>query len=261
MSTHPRRRLDRRTTEQMLNGAPVVGARPLTDLLAAAAAPARDGELAGEQAAVAAFRAARLEPASPSRRPSILKTLLARLRTARIAAVAAAVAVVVGGVATAAATGYLPTPLSGNPPVAPAHSGTPSTSTNPSSTDPLTGAGGSGDHGSSPSPQAPSPAPSLAGLCNAYTAGAGSEHGKALDSPGFTALVTEAGGRDKVDAYCAELLASKRGPAGGTTTVVPPATTDGNHGAQGHNGNGPATSHPDPGPNHATGPPTTHPGH
>ncbi|MEH0974713.1 hypothetical protein V6U77_26620, partial [Micromonospora sp. CPCC 205546] len=54
----------------------VVGSEPLARLLSAAAAPARPGELAGEEAAVAAFRAARAaraagappRAAAPSRR-------------------------------------------------------------------------------------------------------------------------------------------------------------------------------------------------
>jgi hypothetical protein len=256
MSTH-RRHLDRRATEQMLNGVPVAGGNPLNDLLVAAAAPARDGELAGEHAAVTAFRAARLETALQPRRPSMLKTLLAKLLTAKIAAAAAALAVAAGGVATAAATGYLPTPLGGNSTVAPTHSSTPTTSGRPSPA----GTGERDDHGAAPPPGSPSPSPSLTGLCNAYTAGAGSEHGKALDSPAFGTLITAAGGKDKVDAYCATLLADRRGQASATVTATPPAGADGGHGNQGHGGNGSATNHPDPNTNHPTGSPTTHPGH
>ncbi|QUQ65833.1 hypothetical protein [Kutzneria sp. CA-103260] len=261
MSTHHRRRrLDRRTCEQMLGGAPVAGGDPLTDLLAAAAAPARDGELAGEQAAVAAFRAARLGTAHQPQRPSMVKTLLAKLLTARIAAAVAAVAVAVGGIATAAATGYLRSPLGGNSTVAPAHSSAPATSAESSSASESPGVGDSDDHGTS-SPRSPeSPSPSVTGLCQAYAAGAGSEHGKALDSPPFSALITAAGGKDDVDAYCAKLLAS-HGHAGVTVTAVPPASTDVDHGGQGHGANSPSTSHPGPSANHAPGSPTTHPSH
>ena len=250
MSTHDRHRLDRRTAEQLLTGAPVGGARPLNDLLAAAAAPGRDGELAGEQAAVAAFQAARLEPATQARRP-MLKTLL----TTRFAAATVAALVTAGGVATAAATGYLQNPLRGNPTVAPTPATTSATSSSTSA-----------EHGASSS--AGTPSPSLTGLCNAYTAGAGSEHGKALDSPAFGALIAAAGGKDKVDAYCATVLADKSDKDGPPGKADPPGQSDVDHGNQGHepkgngqngNGNGPPTK--DPGPDHPTGSPTTHPGH
>src|SRR6185312_16369620 len=71
------------------------------------------------------------------------------------------------------------------------------------------------------------PSPSLVGLCHAYTAGNKSEHGKALDNPAFTILITTAGGKDKVDGYCQALLASS---ASGTDTAPP-----GKSGANGHN--------------------------
>jgi hypothetical protein len=80
----------------------------------------------------------------------------------------------------------------------------------------------------------------MTGLCNAFAAGAGSDHGKALDSPAFTALISTAGGRDRVDAYCAQLLADQHG----TTKEK-------------DKGNGPPTSHPASGPDH----PKAHPGH
>ena len=175
----------------------------------------------------------------------MLTTLLAKLLTAKIAAAAAVLAVAAGGVATAAATGYLPTPLGGNPTTAPTHSVTSTTSATPSSAD----AGDSDDHGAALSPGSPPPPPSLTGLCNAYTAGAGSAHGKALDSPPFRALITAAGGKDKVDAYCADLLASQRGKA--SVTATPPASSDVDHGGQGHG----------PPPGHSKGSPTTHPSH
>jgi hypothetical protein len=222
----------------MLDGAPVAGGHPLTDLLAAVTVPAGGGELAGEDAAVAAFRAARLAPAS-HRKPSTLKSLF----TARIAAVAAAVAVLVGGVATAAATGYLPTPLGGHPAIVPAHSSVAASSTTTSSTGHTTSASNE-DHGSPTTTDVPTP--SVAGLCNAYAAGAGSDHGKALDNPAFGSLITAAGGRDKVDAYCADLLAGQQGHNGSTNTN-----------GKGHDPKGPPASHPD----HTTGPPSTHSNH
>jgi hypothetical protein len=225
----------------MLDGAPAAGGHPLNDLLAVAAAPARDSELVGEHAAVTAFRAARLATADQSQRSSP-----AKLFSARLAAVVAVLAVAVGGVATAAATGHLPGPLGGNSPVTPAPSSHPTTSAAPSSTSHPTTTDRHDDRGAAPAPDSPSP--SMTGLCNAFTTG--SEHGKALDNPAFTALITTAGGRDRVDAYCAELLGGQRGKGPAT----PPTTKENDHGAQ---GKGPPSSHPEPGSAHGKG----HPDH
>lgn len=179
MSTNRFRRIDRRTAEQLLRGAAVDGqagdpATALGDLLAAAAAPARSGEQAGEQVAMAAFRSAQLAPAPQSRRRSMFTTKLAGLLSAKFLAAGAAAAAV-SGVAVAATTGTLDIPS--DPPGAPPTSHATSTA-RPSSTP----AGKSGEH----------PTPSLVGLCQAYTAGAGSEHGDALSSPAFEYLTTSA---------------------------------------------------------------------
>jgi hypothetical protein len=195
MSDHRSRRIGRRTAEHLLRGrSGATGHDRLSDLLTAAAAPARDGELTGEQAAVAAFRAARLEPAPQRRRPWMLKIALANVLTAKIAGVTALAA---GGIALAAATGTLPGHQR-EAPVLPASSEVATTT---------------------PSAQTPekkpdntaSPSPSLKGLCQAYTAGAGADHGKAKDNPAFSALVTAAGGAAPVPAFCADLLGDKPG--------------------------------------------------
>ncbi|HTI23451.1 MAG TPA: hypothetical protein VL652_20820 [Kutzneria sp.] len=250
MSTHDRRP-DRRTAEQLLDGAPATGGHPLNALLAVAAAPAKDSELAGEHAAVAAFRAARLTTAAQPQRP-----LLAKLLSAKLAAVVAVLAVAIGGVATAAVIGYLPGPLGGNSHVAPSRSSdpTPSAVAPPPTTHPTTTE--HRDDNGAAATSSGTPSPSLTGLCNAFTAGAGSDHGKALDNPAFSALITAAGGRDQVDAYCAGLLGSKQGK--GQVTPTTTTTKEKDHGGQGH---GPPSTHPEPGPDHPTGPPTTHPGH
>src|SRR2546425_473933 len=78
-----------------------------------AAAPARASELAGEQEAVAAFRVARLTPATQLRRPSMIKTGTAKLLTLKIA-LAAAGALAAGGLALAAGTGHIPSQLVGS---------------------------------------------------------------------------------------------------------------------------------------------------
>jgi len=251
MSAHRCRRVGRRAAEQLLSGEPVTGSRALNDLLAAAAAPARDGEVAGEHAAVAAFRAARLGPVPQRRRGSMFKTVLARLLTAKIAAAAAAVAVAAGGAAVAA-TGYLSPSFGGGSTVVPSNSSAATTSASDSSDHHSDGGGNTGDRGASASS---APTSSLVGLCHAYTAGA--KQGNALDSPAFAALITAAGGRAEVDAYCATLLAGQHEEP----TAGSPTTTSQEHGNPAHGTPHPSTSHPDPGANHPTGAPTTHPGH
>ncbi|WP_371480802.1 hypothetical protein [Kitasatospora sp. NBC_00315] len=143
MSTNRSRRIDRDTAEQLLGGAAAGtpgGRAPLTGqdgtpgrqslarLLAAAAAPeAAAGDLPGEEAALAAFRAAArpatvTDPApvrgpltaAPPRRRSMATAGLARAFSAKAAAVAL-LATALGGVAVAAGTGNLPAALGGGP--------------------------------------------------------------------------------------------------------------------------------------------------
>ncbi|GAA1841076.1 hypothetical protein [Actinomadura bangladeshensis] len=91
-------RLDQRTAEQLLGGAG--GHAPLHSLLAAAAAPGRPEELAGEDAAVAAFLAAPV-PARASR-----LAVLRRFMTAKVIALIGGTILLTGGVAYA--TGHFP---------------------------------------------------------------------------------------------------------------------------------------------------------
>lgn len=233
MSTHRFRWTDRRAADQELRDALGTG-RPaapdaLGELLRAAARPAREGELAGEQAAVAAFRVADLNraaafraanpdhPAPRPRRLTMLKTTLASLLTAKVLAPAAALAAA-GGITLATATGALPTP--DETPAGPPSEVT----TTPRSPE------------SMPSGKPDMPSSALPGLCQAYTAGAGAEHGKALDSPAFQALAAEAGGADKVSGFCDNVLADRPGkpsdvPAPphstGSPTALPPSAPDG----------------------------------
>ncbi|TYK50490.1 hypothetical protein [Actinomadura decatromicini] len=96
--------LDRRTAERLLRraGRRSPGAAPLDALLAAAAAPARPDELAGEDAAVAAFRAAP-RPARQSRAAA-----LRRLLTIKVVAIVGGSLVLTGGAAYATITGRIP---------------------------------------------------------------------------------------------------------------------------------------------------------
>jgi hypothetical protein len=91
-------RLDQRTAEQLRDGA---GAHaPLHSLLSAAAAPGRPAELAGEDAATAAFLAA------PARAWASRLAVLRRFMTAKVIALIGGTILLTGGVAYA--TGHFP---------------------------------------------------------------------------------------------------------------------------------------------------------
>jgi hypothetical protein len=233
MSTHNPRRIDRHTSEHLLGQASMgirnapMGIRdchpPLAALLTAAAVPGRPDELAREQASVAAFRTAQLTPIPRPRRLSVVKTVVMKVLTVKAVAVLAATTA--GGVALAASTGTLPNPLaqparvtssglSAAPPTAEQSRGEQTRSEHPnSSKGPKT----------SKSPDASkAPSPSLVGLCQAYSTGNKAKHGKSLDNPAFTALLTSAGGKDKVDRFCQALLAAQT-----------PANSDAQHGGRG----------------------------
>ncbi|HEX5120869.1 MAG TPA: hypothetical protein VFW65_37275 [Pseudonocardiaceae bacterium] len=68
MSKYHEPRVNRGTAALMLRGAPVIVPDALADLLAAAVAPPRDGELVGERPATAAFLEAARQPTGPALR-------------------------------------------------------------------------------------------------------------------------------------------------------------------------------------------------
>ncbi|SFW75301.1 hypothetical protein [Amycolatopsis australiensis] len=246
MSKHEGRRLDRHTAEQLLRGAPADVPGALAGLLAAAAAPPRDGELGGEPAAVAAFlEAARHTHAPRPGSPSMRKSTWAKLLTAKVAAAAAAI-FAAGGVATAAVTGALPLPA-GDPPRAPATS---------APSDPAAGEPATSTTAHTRDETRPAPAPSLPGLCRAYEAGDQAERGKAPANPAFTALVTAAGGQAGVDGYCAALLGAEAPTPVRTTgaPAVPGRSDNGKEHSTGSHPSGPPATHP-------SGPPNTRPTH
>ncbi|HEY3716617.1 MAG TPA: hypothetical protein VGL39_18985 [Jatrophihabitantaceae bacterium] len=240
-----RQHIDPITAEHLVRGvrAGAHGPDPLARLLAAAATPARRGELAGEDAAVMAFRDANLALTPESRRRSMLSSALAKLATAKVAV--AVIAVSGGGVALAAGSGHLPGVDSSNDHHPSARPGTNATASHHET-------GSSASPGSSPATShkstAPNggPSPNLRGLCTAFTAGAGDNPGKALDNPAFTLLITAAGGKDQVSSYCTTLL----GAAPGKSSTHPGA--DPTHGAPSTHPTGAPSTHP-------TGAPTTHP--
>lgn len=212
-------RHDRAELDRLLDaagGAPVAGADPLARLLSAAAAPGRPDELAGEEAALAAFRAARAAPVSPAAAPRRRRPL-----TAGAVAWGAGIAVTAtAGVAFAAVAIDRPSDPTPPRPVTPA----PVTGGSESS-GPGTPGGGATTGVPSAAPSSGLPAPTtgapttgagsppprdgsqrLRGQCTAYLAKSPAQREKALDTPAFADLVTAAGGRDQVTGYCTRLV-------------------------------------------------------
>jgi hypothetical protein len=105
MNTSHHRRISRRAAEQFFAaGAPDMIPDPVTKLLAAAAAPARDSELAREEMAVSAFQAGDLVSVTNPGRGEMISSPLAKLLTTKAAAIVMAVTAT-GGVAVAATVG------------------------------------------------------------------------------------------------------------------------------------------------------------
>ncbi|MEV0536545.1 hypothetical protein [Kitasatospora sp. NPDC050463] len=307
MSTNRSRRIDRDTAEQLLGGAvggPSAGqdasltgpgasagsTGPLlpdggpggrvAHVLAAAAAPAVADELAGEEAALAAFREARLAPVpavpaplAPVRRRSMATAALARAFSTKAVAVVLG-ATALGGVAVAAGTGNLPSPLGGGSEeprrslLAPATAsstpgassaapgGGPATqrpSTGPSTGGPSAGASTAGPSTGAVKPPSPGVSPQaspeaggpqsravLVALCQGYTArkGKGERPNLLVADPQFGVLVAEAGAPEKVEEYCGEVLRRKDDDRQGATSTPRPGSTDGGKKDDGRPGDG-----------------------
>ncbi|MQS13453.1 hypothetical protein F7Q99_14545 [Streptomyces kaniharaensis] len=287
MSTNRSRRIDRDTAEQLLGGAvggpsagqdasltgPDGGPGQLARVLAAAAAPATAAELAGEEAALTAFREARLTPdpvvkTAPVRRRSMATAALARaLSTKATAAVLSATALC--GVAVAAGTGNLPSPFSGGS-ATPDHAfaggdtgtspssgrGTGGATTGGSSRPSGSGSSGGGSQalGPSASPSAGSsatdghgtaPSPAMVALCRGFTdrTAKGERSRQLVTDPQFAQLVAAAEGPDKVEEYCGQVLARANDDAHKNATSQPhdpgrPSADPGNGTDAGKNGGG-----------------------
>jgi hypothetical protein len=231
----------------------------LARLLAAAAAPAAPEELAGEQLAMASF-------ASEVRsRPPILsprRTAVPRKVFSMKAAAAALVAMLsIGGVA-AAAGGLLPGQASPVADRAAATTGA-AAAAHGLGEAAVANADGTGQAGSTDGQGRESAvgpdatAAARAGLCRAWQAGQGADHGRRMDAVAFQALVDAAGGADEVAAYCEDVTAGDhaQGQASPPSVSAPPTSVS------------PPSSGPpaDPGPPASTGsgghgqggPPTT----
>jgi len=194
--------MDRTTAEKLLRGDRT--GHPLDRVLAAARAPATGHELAGEAAATAAFRAAAQEPAG--RRPALLRSVLGRMLTLKVVAAAFATSATVGGVALAANTDTLSSPISvvqpsvtvSRPPSVPSTAPAAPPATTPAAR-PAT---------SSTAPPVTSPPRSrtpdrVAELCRELDRHGRDRRWQALDDDHFGELMRRAGGdRDRVERYC-----------------------------------------------------------
>jgi hypothetical protein len=166
----------------LLAGAPAdlpTELQPAADVLAALRARPTGDEMAGESMALAEFRE-RVGASAPSRQPRRRRSaLLTSLMTAKAAVAAAAVAITLGGVATAAYAGALPTAAQG---IAHSWIGAPAAHKDP-------------HHASAADHHAIKP------LCAAYFQA--KAHGtKAQQAAALSKLEKAAGGPSKVAAYC-----------------------------------------------------------
>jgi hypothetical protein len=193
--------------------------QPVADVLAALTAGPAGDELAGEYAALAAFRN-RVGVPVPAHQPRHRRhPLLASLLSARAAAATAVAALSFGGFATAAFAGALPAPaqqFAHSTIGAPAAGDRQPTGTHPSATATPVGPDATG--------------PAAFGLCTAW-AHAKAHGTSSQQAVAFRNLAAAAGGAANVAAYCAAV------PHPGASSSHP----TGRH-----------TSHP-------SGPPTSHP--
>lgn len=218
MPRHRRYGLDPDTADRLLDGGRD-GPPRLSALLAQASGPGHAGELAGEDAAAAVFRSAQAVPVEPRRR--IVTARWARWVSVKTAAIALALAA--GGVAVAAGTGVLPSPLriGAAPPI---RTPQPAAVVSASATGRGSG-GGSAAGGASPSA-------SLYGLCTAFLAQIGATPEKATQDPTYPELIAAAGDVGNVTSYCHRLL---NGPSG---------TAMAEHGKSDEHPTGPPSPHP-----------------
>jgi hypothetical protein len=199
--------LDDKTTDRLLAGrldpadAPP-GYAAVAKLAAAATAPAATDELTDEPEAVARFAATARSGfptrASINRRAGVPRRLL----TVKAAAAVLVAALSVGGVAAAA--GVFPAPARPAADRGPDGPGRGATATTRPSHSATTADGNAADreHGNGTATGPDATGPAKDGLCRAWQAGQGGDHGKREDSPAFRALAAAAGGADKVAAYC-----------------------------------------------------------
>jgi hypothetical protein len=224
----------------------------LARLLAAVAAPATSQELPGEQRALASFAAEmRSHPPTLSPRRTAVPHKLLTIK----AAAAALVAVLsLGGVA-AAAGGLLPDQTSPVADQAPATTGADAAAhgLGKAAAANLGGAAHAGSTAGQGRASAAGPDASgtaRVGLCRAWHAGQGADHGQRADAVAFQALAQAAGGADNIAAYCEDVAAGGIAGAHGQGQGSPPSVS-----APPTSASPPSSGPPaDPGPPVSTGP-------
>jgi hypothetical protein len=228
----------------------------LARLLAAATAPAAPEELVGERLAMAEVAAV-----MRSRRPTLVprRSAVSRKVLTIKAAAAALVAVLsIGGVA-AAAGGLLPDQASPVADQAPATTGADAAAHGlgkaaaanlGGSANGSVKAGSAAGEGRASAVGPDATGAARAGLCRAWQAGQGADHGQKAESVAFQALVDAAGGADKVAAYCQDVAPGANTGAHGKPHVSPPSVS-----APPTSVSPPSSGPPaDPGPPASTGP-------
>jgi hypothetical protein len=216
-------RVSRREADLLLDGEPTGRTHAgLSDLLAAAAAPARPDELAGERAAVAAsrreFRPAGPAPDARRARDSRKARGTRRRRRAAIVAALSAAVLTVGGTAYAASTGRLPDPVQRVVDGVFAGGGTPSGSPTqqgrtggPAGASPTAAGSGSASTGPGGAPGVSDSR--LNGLCRSWEAVRGNPHTNSISAEDLQVLADAAGGEDRIGAFCAALRNRTAQPA------------------------------------------------
>jgi hypothetical protein len=223
---------DQDTLERLLDGRLDLASAPpdyrgLARLLAAATAPAAPQELAGEQLAMATFAAE-----MRSHRSTLVPRRTAMPRkvfTMKAAAAALVTVLSIGGVA-AAATGLLPGQASPVADQAPSSTGVDAAAhgldhaavANMGGT---THAGSTDDQGRASAVGPDAAAAARAGLCRAWQAGQGADHGRRMDSVAFQALVDAAGGADNIAGYCEDVTAGSSAGTHGRGQASPPSVS------------------------------------
>jgi hypothetical protein len=178
----------------------------LARLLAAATAPAAPEELAGEQRVLGEFTAVmRSHPPtlSPRRTPVPRKLLTIKAAAAALVAVLSIGGVAAGADAAAHGLGKAAAANLGGSAQAGATEGQ--------------------GRASAVGPDATAAA--RAGLCRAWQAGQGGDHGRRMEAVAFQALVDAAGGADKVAAYCQDVTAGSSADAHGRGQTSPPSVS------------------------------------
>lgn len=217
--TAPDPHLSRRDAERLLD-APAEHDSALGWALAAASAPAFPDELRREDAAVAAFHAARLAPPPASRSGFVSPTRLGSRAAARaVVATGAVVALTSGGFALASST-HLPllpdrasdratasvsrTP--GSVSTRPGASSAPASGPRSSTSSTSSTSGSAGSPTGSGETRTSTPMPDLKGLCTAFQAADRGAVGSSLGSAAFQALAARAGGADRIATFCIDLI-------------------------------------------------------